>query len=443
MNRRSIFSWLFVLIAAFMLSGCDDITGGDDDDSSTSTTSYLRLANATKVNGLQLVATSSSSSSSSSVSTITTTHVNSGAASDYTSLTSGTWAATINDPSGVLSSSNTTSLSLSTDVKYTVVAYGRSGQIRLLTLTDSQSAASTGYASLTIANPGSDNGALDVYLLAPGGTFTTDQSPTFSNVTNGGTSLANSVTAGSYDIVVTGYNKPGDLRARMSSVELSSTNVFTLILTGATGGTLVDGALIAQGGAVALFPAYNARVRVVAAFPAVGNSNSTVAVTVNGAALNSVTAPAVGTYTQVPANSNNYTVNVNGAPVSGLPAATFTNGGDYTLMVYGADPASPAVSVFTDNNQVPSSGAKIRLINGAATSLSLSANYVPLFSDLGYGSASEYSGVTAGSNLLRLTSPVTAFPTYTNTISLLSGGVYSLFVIGSTSDAIEVLVKDK
>lgn len=443
MNRRSIFSWVFVLVAVFMLSGCDDITGGDDNDDTATSTSSLRLANATRVNGLQLVATSSSSSSSSSTTTVSTTNVDSGTASSYVSLTSGTWSAIVSDPSGVLSASNTTSLSLSTDVKYTVVAYGRSGQIRLLALADSQSAASSGYASLTIANPGADNGALDVYLLAPGSSFTTDLTPTFSNVTTGGTSLANAVTAGSYDIVVTGYNKPSDLRARMSSVELSSTNVFTLILTGAAGGTLVDGALVAQGGAVVLFPAFNARVRVVAAFPAIGNSNSTVAVTVNGTALNSVTAPAVGTYAQVPANSNNYTVSVNGVAVSSLPAATFSNGGDYTLMVYGADPANPAVAVFTDNNQVPSSGAKIRLINGAAASLSLSANYVPLFSDLSYGSASEYSGVTAGSNLLRLTSPVTAFTTYSNTISLLSGGVYTLFVIGSTSDAIEVLVKDK
>jgi Domain of unknown function (DUF4397) len=437
MNRRLASFWSVSFFMAFLLSACG---GGSSSDSASAsaTTTQLRLVNATSVGNLQFTATNSSSSTATSSSSVDV-----GAAGSYVSLTSGTYSVFASDTNNALSTSSTTSLTLSAEVSYTLVAYARGGQIRLLTLTDNQSKPSSDYASVTVANAGSDAGALDVYLLTPGGALTTDLSPTFSSVTTNGISLTNSVTAGSYDIVVTGYSKPTDVRLRMSSVTLTSTGIFTLALTGTTGGTLVDGALIEQGGSVAVYRAENARVRVVAAFPAIGNSNAVVAATVNGIVLNSVTAPAVGTYKQVASNSTGYTISVNGVVVPALPAATFTSGGDYTLLVYGADPANAAVTVITDNNQTPSSGAKIRVINGAAASLSLSANYVPLFSDLGYGSDSEYSGVTAGSNLLRLTSPVTAFTTYSTTISLLSGGVYSLFVIGSADDAIEVLIKDK
>jgi hypothetical protein len=147
----------------------------------------------------------------------------------------------------------------------------------------------------------------------------------------------------------------------------------------------------------------------------------------------------------VPANATAYTVIVNGATIGILPSTTFASGGDYTVLVYGASSSAPQVAILTDNNQLPTSGAKIRLVNAAVASggLALSDNYVPLFSELSYGTASDYSGVTAGSSLLQLTSPVSTFTSYSTTINILSNGVYSLFVLGSTDTAIEVLSKDK
>lgn len=433
MNRhsRALYSWLFIVFVALLCSAC----GSDDQDSSTSTTTYLRLVNATKVNDLQLTVDSSTTSSD----------VDVGAAGSYASLTSGTYSVIVSDANGVLSTSSTSSLAFTADVYYTVVAYTRGGQIKLLSISDNKTTPATGFASVTVANAGSDAGALDVYLLAPGGSITTDLSPTFSNVTAAGTSLTNSVTAGTYDIVVTGYNKPSDVRLTMSSVTLSSTQILTLALTPTSGGALVDGALIEQKGSASLRPANKARVRVVAAFPAIGSSNSTIATTVGGTTLSAVTAPSIGTYTLVPADSTSYAISVDGTPATSLPATTFTSGGDYTLLVHGTDAASPSISVLIDNNQLPSSGAKIRLINGAVATggISLNANYVPLFSELAYGSASDYSGTTAGSTLLQLTSPVLAFTSYSATVTIQSGGVYSLFVLGSTSNAIEILSKDK
>jgi len=429
MQRRTFYAWLFVAVAALMCSAC----GGGGKSSTASTTSYIRLVNATQVDNLSLSASTTTQNS----------NVAASQASGYASIAAATYSVIVSAANNALATSATNSLSLAADVYYTVVAYARGGQIKLLAITDNKTAPATGFASLTIANADSDAGTLDVYVVAPG-TALSGLSPTFSNVTPTGISLTNSITAGTYDIIATAYNKPTDVRLTMSSVQLTSTEIATLALTATSGGSLVDGALVVQQGGVQVQPANKARVRVVAAFPAVGSVNATVATTVGGTALGSITAPSVGTYSLVPANSTTYTINVDGVAVGSLPATTFASGGDYTVLVYGASSNAPQVSILPDNNQLPTSGAKIRLVNAAVSSggLALSDNFVPLFSELGYGTASDYLGVTAGSSLLQLTSPVSTFTPYSTTINILTNGVYSLFVLGAT-DALEVLSKDK
>lgn len=428
MQKRFVFSCL-ILVAAFLCSAC-----GGGGSSSSSTTGNLKLVNATQVSGLILTAGS----------TALTSGIASGAASSYASISTGSHSIFVSASDSSLATSATTSITISSDTNYTVVAYARGGQIKLLTITDSKSTPSTGFASVTTYNAGSDAGAVDVYVVTPGASIT-DLTPTFSDVVAAGTSLTNSVAAGTYDIVVTGYSKPSDVRLTIPSVTLTSTEIVNLALTSTTGGTLVDGALVQQGGAVQLQPATTARVRVVAAFPAT-TTNSVVATTVGGSSIGSVTAPSVGSYHLVAAGSTAYTLSVNGTAIASVPSATFASGGDYTIMVYGDDPASPSVSVFTDNNLIPSTGAKIRLVNGAVSnaSLSLTDNYVNLFSELEYGKTSDYSGITAGSSYIQITSPVSTFTSYNTTVSILSSGVYTYFVLGgSNNNAIEVLSKDR
>jgi Domain of unknown function (DUF4397) len=429
MRRRTFYAWLFVTFAA-LCSAC----GGGSDNSSATSNAYIRLVNATQTNDLTLSAST----------TAVNSNVGAGSASGYASLTSGTYSVIVGAANNALFTSATSSLGLSADIYYTVLAYARGGQIKLLTITDNKSAPATGYASVTITNADIDAGALDVYVVAPG-TSVTDLSPAFTNVTAGSVSLTNSITAGTYDIVVTAYNKPNDVRLTMPSVTLTSTQIVTLALTTASGGSLVNGALVEQKGKVQLQAANKARVRVAGALPVSGGTNAMITTTVGGTALSAVTAPSVGTYGLVPANATSYTVNVNGAAVTGLSSTTFASGGDYTILVYGTAGA-PQVSVLTDNNLLPTSGgAKIRLINGAVATggLSLSDNFVPLVSELAYGTASAYSGVAAGSSLLQLTSPVSSFTSYSTTINILSNGVYTLFVLGSTDSALEIFSKDK
>lgn len=430
--KNRVLSWMFAVVVLMSCAAC----GGHK--SSTASPAGLRLVNVTQAGNLSLRATDSSSNSS------TTSTVGVAAGSSYLSLTAGTYSVVVSSADGTLTASATTSVSLSAGVNYTVVAYQRGGVIKLQTITDSQTAAASGFAAVTAVNAATDAGTVDIYVVPPGSALT-NLSPVFSSINAGGSSLSQSISAGTYDIVVTAYNKPTDIRLTIPSVSLTTSEIVSLVLTGTTGGTLVDGALIQQGGTVQLQRANTARVRVVAAFPANGSSNSSIATYVGGSALGTITSPSIGTYVLVAAGTTSYTVSVDGVAVSSLPATTFASGGDYTILVYGTASTSPSVAVLADNNQLPSSGAKIRLVNAAVSTggLSLSDNYLPLFAEITYGTASDYSGVSSGTSFLQLTSPVAAFTSYTPTVSLLSGGVYSLFVLGTTSAASEVLSKDK
>lgn len=150
-------------------------------------------------------------------------------------------------------------------------------------------------------------------------------------------------------------------------------------------------------------------------------------------------------YKLVPAGTTSYSVSVDNVTLENLPTAKFASGGDYSLLVYGTTSGDAAVSVFTDNNLLPSSGAKLRLINGAVPlgGLALSVNYATQSSDIGYGDASEYSGITSGTTRLDLTSPSSMFPGYSNTVTIAATSVYSLFVLGTSNNPVVVLNKER
>ena len=137
---------------------------------------------------------------------------------------------------------------------------------------------------------------------------------------------------------------------------------------------------------------------------------------------------------------------VDGVAVAGLPGATFSNGGDYTILAYG-DPAAPQVTVFVDSNLPSSSGAAyLRTVNAAVGGgITLSDDYVPINVDVQYGSASTYSPASAsGSSLIQITSPVASFPTCTaEEFNIASSGVYTIFILGTTTAPVVSFARDR
>jgi hypothetical protein len=438
---RNTIRVLALVALSVLLAACGGGGGGSGDSSSSSSYPKLRLANATASSSLVLNAAGISDDDV----TFTTGTVAAGGVSSYLQKKSQSYTVGVSSTDGSLIGSTQT-LSISADTDYTLLAYARAGSVATYTLFDEFLTPSTGFATLAIANAASDAGTLDVYLVAPGSSLN-GISPVYSTLYAKSTSSGKSQTAGTYDVVVTASGKPAEVRLTIPSLTLASGDVVTLALTSTQGGGLVDGAVVHQGGAMTLYPATRARVRLVGAFPAGASSNSIVRGRIGASSLPNVTAPSVGTYTLVAGNTSSYTVTVDGVAVADLPETTFANGGDYTIVAYG-DPASPQVAVFADSNLPSSSGAaNLRTVNAAVSGggITLSDDYVPINVDVQYGSASTYSPATAsGSSLIEISSPVAAFPAYTaEDFNIVSSGVYTIFVLGTTTAPVVSFARDR
>ncbi len=433
---------LALAVVSLLLAACGG-GGGSSSDGSTSTSSYpkLRLANATASTSLVLNAAGISDDEV----TFTTGTVMAGGTSSYQQKKNQSYTVGVSSTDGSLIGSTQT-FSLSADTDYTLLAYARAGSVSTYTLFDEFSTPSSGFATLAVANAASDAGTLDVYLVAPGASLG-GASPAYATLNSKTTSSGKSQTAGTYDVVVTAVGRPADIRLTVPSLTLAGGDVVTLALTSTQGGGLVDGAVVHQGGSMALYPSTKARVRVVGAFPAGATSNSIVRATIGSAMLPNLTAPSVGSYNLVAGGTSSYAVTVDGVAVADLPTTTFSNGGDYTILAYG-DSAAPQVTVFVDSNLPSSSGAAyLRTVNAAVSGggITLSDDYVPINVDVQYGSASTYTPATASSSsLIQITSPVASFPTYTaEDFNIASSGVYTIFVLGTTAAPVVSFARDR
>jgi hypothetical protein len=182
-------------------------------------------------------------------------------------------------------------------------------------------------------------------------------------------------------------------------------------------------------------------VRVVSALPA--SAAAAVVATVGAQTLAPVYSPNPGAYTLVTGGTSSYSITAGGAAVSGLPAATFATGADYTILVYGTT-AAPKVSVFADDNHQAVGGqTNLRLVNGginATGGVTLYNNNVVVATSVGYGAASTYVGtISSGVSTLQLVTP--GVTPVTATAQLVSGSVYTVFVLDSTLTP--YIVKDR
>ena len=246
-----------IALAAFsvLLAACGG--GGSSSDSSGSSSSYpkLRLANATASTSLVLNAAGISDDDV----TFTTGTVVAGGTSTYQQKENQSYTVGVSSTDGSLIGSTQT-LSLSAETDYTLLGYARAGSVGTYTLFDEFSTPSSGFSTLAVANAASDAGTLDVYLVAPGASLG-GASPAYATLYSKSTSSGKSQTAGTYDVVVTAVGKPADVRLTVPSLKLAGGEVVTLALTSTQGGGLVDGAVVHQGGSMALYPSTKARVR--------------------------------------------------------------------------------------------------------------------------------------------------------------------------------------
>ena len=304
----------------------------------------------------------------------------------YQNLSSGTYTIEAKNGSSVsmLTSSNT----LSKDQHYTAVVFGRSGAYGLAMLPEDSSTSdiTTGYGRIRVYNATGES--FDVFLTQ-GTVDLTTTTPKFDNASTS-TRLSGyaELATGSYRLRITSANNTADVRLDIADLPIAEKTFSTLIVTSGPSGFLMNAAQLVQQGNVALQPNPYARLRSVAGV----NSAGAVVVNLNGAAQNTLTSPAIGSYRLVATGAVPVDVQYNGATVSST-TQTFASGADYTIVASG-DNATPVVTVLQDDNYVPAATSqyKVRLVNAAAGSenMTLLINAGAVISDVAAGSNSSY-----------------------------------------------------
>ena len=414
--------------AAILLAGCG---GGGD-----SGTAIVRVVNATLSHpSVNLLVSASVAASGAAVDTV----------SSYVGVPSGSPMLQVNDTASGTALASTTP-SLSGDQRYALVVYENAGIVRTAVIGEDTAAPAAGSASLRVFDTALDAGALDVYVTAPGIDLATVTSPTFS--VNAATTVQasnfSSFAPGNYQIRVTGAGNRSDLRLDIASTALTSQQIVTVLLTPTVGGTLVNGGVLLQQDTYT--PARNTSIRLRLA--AAVTTGASVSATAGSTSIAALTAPSVGSYATVPAGAA-VSIAVNGTNVA-APALALAAGSDATLLVYG-NAATPVASYVLDDNHLPASNStlKLRLLNGltgAASPLTLTANFAVVASNIAPAAVSSYAVVGATPTLrLDVTTPGNPTSIFPGGAALTVPGnaVYTLFMLGDASAPVPLLRRDR
>ena len=399
------FRWwpaLGMTAAAVALTGC----GNSGSSSDTS----VRIANATLTHAsLDLLINSGTAVTGDATDTI----------SNYATGGSGSVTLQVNDTGGT-TALNTSVPTLAGGSHYTLLAYESGGAVKTALLSEDFTTPAANVTTLRIYDAAVEAGKLDIYITTLACTAanlaTLSPSTSFGALT-APAAVSQAQGSGAWNICATGSGSKTDIRMAFA-VTLPSATVATVVLTPASGGSLLNGSLVVQQGAYSASRNTNTRVRLAAA---VANSTVVAATATSGTSSTVIDAgtasPAFGFYTLVPAGSS-LNVTAGGQSV-GAPSGTLAAGADVTLLVYGPATA-PLASLIADDNRPPTDATttKLRLINGingsTTNALTLTANASPIGINILPGTASAYGTTTvnATTNAVSLVLSSSAAGTY-------------------------------
>ncbi len=337
----------------------------------------------------------------------------------------------------------TANWSLTKGLKYSAIAYGAEGSLKLAMLEENEDQPDAGKARLRLYNTSADSGPLDLYLTAAD-TALEDASITTTVAASGATGFV-TVAPGTYRLRLTASGDTSDLRLDLPAVTVADRGIVTLVLTAGSGGVLVHAAVLEQDGGVTAYKNPSARVRLAAGTTA----NGAVAAAIGGQPLATAQrAPSVGGYRLVTAGSAlPLAASVNGTALA-AQALSLKAGADYTLLVHGEAAAAQAV-LLADDNRLPATGyAKIRLVNalaGLEGGLTLNVNYSALALEVAAGEASGPATLAQVSAVpLEVVSPLSSTPLYAIAEATLgSRSVYTVFMLGASGAPYGILRKDR
>jgi hypothetical protein len=140
------------------------------------------------------------------------------------------------------------------------------------------------------------------------------------------------------------------------------------------------------------------------------------------------------------------TLTVNGAAVP-VANVNLTAGADYTLLVWSSADGTQT-SLINDDNRLPSTGTKLRLLNGMSTlasPITLAVDFSPVIEGTLTGQVSDEIEITSGTDRqFDVSDTSTAQNVLTRgSITLQTASVYTFFMTDSGATPIGVLRRDR
>jgi hypothetical protein len=426
-------SWILACAAAFALSACG---GGGEDKGADPKIRLLNLS--AGYSSLDLMTNLDSDDDDEDETQATGVALES--ASEYTTLDPDDYTVKVRRTGSGSVLRSFTGEELTEDVINTYVAYGEVGNFGALRIDDTLDAADAGDSKLSVANV-SSAGLLDVYLT-DATTDLDDTTPVLSGV--GGTLTMVVADSGTFRLRVTASGDTSDVRLDVPNFALTDKGVATMILTSTKGGMLANAIVLPQGGQPTKYTNTRARLR-----GAVGLANgANASIQVNGkSVLTAATAGVIGSrYVLLDAGSMPVTLTVNGTAVP-VANVNLTAGADYTLLVW-SSANGPQTSLINDDNRLPSSGTKLRLLNGMSTlasPITLSVDFSPVIEGTLTGQVSDEIEITSGTDRqFDVSNTSTAQSVLTrSSITLQAASVYTFFMTDNGATPIGVLRRDR
>ena len=320
-----------------------------------------------------------------------------------------------------------------------LMIYGRRSAISVLTLNDETGSPSSGKAKVRAVNLSAEAEAVDVYL---GTVDLASATATLSSIAYESSIDFAEVTGGSQTLAITAAGTK-DVRFQSTGQSFAAGSIYTVAVLASGGGQLANAVVIGDAGGT-FIPNSLGRVK---AMNAMGDA-TVVTFKADGAALlsNVPVATSPG-YVALAATNHSFqveAVNVPGVAIASIPQAVGP-ARDYTLLAVGSAGQAGLVAL-TDDNSVPASGnARVRFVNGLSVPADVLVNLASQASGLSPRTASPYFSIAAGTDYtITFSNPggIGVLATLSS-VELVSGYVYTVYLLGNPAAPSAVLVRDR
>jgi Domain of unknown function (DUF4397) len=331
------------------------------------------------------------------------------------------------------------------DSSYTFVVYGTSASAVVLLVPDTiTNTPGDGVFVLRAVNAAYANGGVDIYVTAPGVPLD-NQSPNFSRLPYGGTTLFSTINAGTYQVRFTVPNSK-QVIYDSGPLTFAEREAYELVVFTTGSSTLVNAALllIDDTGTGSVVNSNLAQFKLVHAGPGTGAINGFIDGTI---ALANIPYQSASSYEPLAAGTHTVTIETVATPGAVIASAQppFGPATDTSVVLTGTPGATTAV-VLPDMNLPGTTGsARVRFVNVAPNvgPVDVYVNFAPRAQNVATNASSDYlefpeNTYTVTFNVAGTTTLLLNLPA----VAVTAGRTYTLYLMGTPGSLVGALLRD-